>query len=418
MHKIIQKWNNIDLILRIVIGLFLGAALGIFVPAHVYVLDLMGKLFVSALKSVAPILVFCLVIGALAQAKSVGNMKLVIGLYALSTFTASLVAVCAAMIFPVDFTFAHDAAASLPSPQGIGEVLNSLVLNIVVNPVDALVKGNFIGILFWAIAFGVALRLAEPSTKAFFDNVSSAIGKIVHWIINAAPFGIMGLVYTTVASNGLRIFSEYGFVIALLLGTMAVVALILNPILVFLLTRKNPYPLVFRTLRDSGVTAFFMRSSAANIPVNMNLCEKLGFNKDNYSVSIPLGSTINMSGAAITISIMSLCAAHTLGIRVDIPTAVILSVLSAVSAAGASGVAGGSLLLIPLACSSFGISNDIAMQVVAIGLIIGVLQDSCETALNSSTDVLFTAVGEYRMWQRAGIKFKMGRDHETVQIKK
>ena len=418
MHKIIQKWNSIDLILRIVIGLFLGAALGLFVPAHVYVLDLMGKLFVSALKSVAPILVFCLVIGALAKAKSVGNMKLVIVLYALSTFIASLIAVCAAMIFPVDFTFAHVAAASSPSPQGIGEVLNSLVLNIVVNPVDALAKGNFIGILFWAIAFGVALRLAEPSTKAFFDNVSSAIGKIVHWIINAAPFGIMGLVYTTVASNGLRIFSEYGFVIALLVGTMAVVALILNPILVFVLTRKNPYPLVFRTLRDSGVTAFFMRSSAANIPVNMNLCEKLGFNKDNYSVSIPLGSTINMSGAAITISIMSLCAAHTLGIRVDIPTAVILSVLSAVSAAGASGVAGGSLLLIPLACSSFGISNDIAMQVVAIGLIIGVIQDSCETALNSSTDVLFTAVGEYRMWQRAGIKFKMGKDHETVQLKK
>ena len=418
MHKIIQKWNSIDLILRIVIGLFLGAALGIFVPAHVYVLDLIGKLFVSALKSVAPILVFCLVIGALAKAKSVGNMKLVIVLYALSTFIASLIAVCAAMIFTVDFTFAHVEAASSPSPQGIGEVLNSLVLNIVVNPVDALAKGNFIGILFWAIAFGVALRLAEPSTKAFFDNVSSAIGKIVHWIINAAPFGIMGLVYTTVASNGLRIFSEYGFVIALLVGTMTVVALILNPILVFVLTRKNPYPLVFRTLRDSGVTAFFMRSSAANIPVNMNLCEKLGFNKDNYSVSIPLGSTINMSGAAITISIMSLCAAHTLGIRVDIPTAVILSVLSAVSAAGASGVAGGSLLLIPLACSSFGISNDIAMQVVAIGLIIGVIQDSCETALNSSTDVLFTAVGEYRMWQRAGIAFKMGKDHETVQLKK
>ena len=418
MHKIIQKWNSIDLILRIVIGLFLGAALGLLVPSHVYVLDLMGKLFVSALKSVAPILVFCLVIGALAKAKSVGNMKLVIVLYAISTFTASLIAVCAAMIFPVDFTFAHVEAASSPSPQGIGEVLNSLVLNIVVNPVDALAKGNFIGILFWAIAFGIALRLAEPSTKAFFDNVSSAIGKIVHWIINAAPFGIMGLVYTTVASNGLRIFSEYGSVIALLVCTMAVVALIVNPILVFVLTGKNPYPLVLRTLRDSGVTAFFMRSSAANIPVNMNLCEKLGFNKDNYSVSIPLGSTINMSGAAITISIMALCAAHTLGIYVDIPTAVILSALSAVSAAGASGVAGGSLLLIPLACSSFGISNDIAMQVVAIGLIIGVIQDSCETALNSSTDVLFTAVGEYRMWQRAGLKFKMGMDHETVQLNK
>lgn len=418
MHKIIQKWNSIDLILRIVIGLFLGAALGIFVPAHVYLLDLIGKLFVSALKSVAPILVFCLVIGALAKAKSVGNMKLVIVLYALSTFIASLIAVCAAMIFPVNFTFAHVAAASSPSPQGIGDVLNSLVLNIVVNPVDALAKGNFIGILFWAIAFGVALRLAEPSTKAFFDNVSSAIGKIVHWIINAAPFGIMGLVYTTVASNGLRIFSEYGSVIALLVGTMAVVALIVNPTLVFVLTGKNPYPLVLRTLRDSGVTAFFTRSSAANIPVNMNLCEKLGFNKDNYSVSIPLGSTINMSGAAITISIMALCAAHTRGIYVDIPTAVILSVLSAVSAAGASGVAGGSLLLIPLACSSFGISNDIAMQVVAIGLIIGVLQDSFETALNSSTDVLFTAVGEYRMWQRAGLKFKMGKDHEPVQLKK
>lgn len=416
MHKIIQKWNSIDLILRIVFGLFLGAALGIFVPAHVYALDLIGKLFVSALKSVAPILVFFLVIGALAKAKSVGSMKLVIGLYALSTFIASLVAVCAAIIFPVDFTFAHVEAAQSPSPQGIGEVLNSLVLNIVVNPVDALAKGNFIGILFWAIAVGVALRIAEPSTKAFFDNVSSAIGKIVHWIINAAPFGIMGLVYTTVDNNGLRIFSEYGAVIALLVCAMAVTALIVNPILVFLFTGENPYPLVLRTLRDSGVTAFFMRSSAANIPVNMNLCEKLGFNKDNYSVSIPLGSTINMSGAAITISIMALCAAHTLGIYVDIPTAVILSVFSSISAAGASGVAGGSLLLIPLACSSFGISNDIAMQVVAIGLIIGVIQDSCETALNSSTDVLFTAVGEYRLWKRAGIEFEMGKNHEPVQL--
>lgn len=418
MHRIVQKWNSIDLILRIVLGLFLGTLLGIFVPAHVYVLDLMGKLFVNALKSVAPILVFFLVIGALAQAKSAGNMKIIIGLYALSTFCAGLIAVCAAMLFPVDFTFAHVEAASSPSPEGIGEVLNSLVLNIVVNPVDALVKGNFIGILFWAIAFGVALRLAEPSTKAFFDNVSSAIGKIVHWIINVAPFGIMGLVYTTVASNGLRIFHEYGAVITLLVCTMAVTALVVNPLLVFALTRKNPYPLVLRTLRDSGVTAFFMRSSAANIPVNMNLCEKLGFDPDNYSVSIPLGSTINMGGAAVTISIMALCAAHTLGIYVDIPTAVILSALSAVSAAGASGVAGGSLLLIPLACSSFGISNDIAMQVVAIGLIIGVIQDSCETALNSSTDVLFTAVGEYRMWSRAGLSFVMGKDHELVQLKK
>lgn len=288
------------------------------------------------------------------------------------------------------------------------------MLNITVNPVEALMKANYIGILSWAILLGIALRISRDTTKNMFECISNAIGKIVHWVINCAPFGILGLVYTSVSSNGLKIFTQYGALIVLLVACMLIIALIVNPLFVFALTRHNPYPLVLRTLRDSGLTAFFTRSSAANIPVNMELCEKLGFEKDNYSVSIPLGSTINMGGAAVTISVMAMCAAHTMGIQVDLPTAVILSVLSAISAAGASGVAGGSLLLIPLACSLFGISNDVAMQVVAIGLIIGVIQDSCETALNSSSDVLFTAAAEYRQWQKQGIDFVMGKDRKAL----
>ena len=289
-------------------------------------------------------------------------------------------------------------------------MLLTLVTNIFSNPVDALMKGNFIGILAWAIVLGIALRSARQSTKTVFENISEAITRVVRWIINLAPFGILGLVYTSVSTSGLEIFTSYGAIILLLVGCMLLIALVVNPIIVFVCIRKNPYPLVLRCLKDSGITAFFTRSSAANIPVNMELCQNLGLNKDNYSVSIPLGATINMAGAAVTISIMTMATVHLLGIQVDFPTAVVLSILSAVGACGASGVAGGSLLLIPLACSLFGIGQDIAMQVVAVGLIIGVIQDSCETALNSSSDVLFTASAEYMARRKKGIEFFPGKD--------
>lgn len=416
MKSLLQKWSGIDLIVRILIGLVIGALLGVFAPADLSIVTLLGSLFVNALKSVAPILVFFLVISALANAKGVGTMKTIILLYIVSTFAAGLVAVLASFAFPIELTLASADAVEQSSPEGIGEVLTTLILNITVNPVTALTKANYIGILAWAVGLGVALRAASENTKSVFSSISDSIGKIVYWIIQLAPFGILGLVYTSVSTNGLEIFTEYGALIVLLVSCMFFIALVVNPLIVFVFTRKNPYPLVLRTLKDSGLTAFFTRSSAANIPVNMQLCRRLGLDKDNYSMSIPLGATINMAGAAVTISIMAMCAAHTMGISIDIPTAVILSVLSAISAAGASGVAGGSLLLIPLACSLFGISNDIAMQVVAIGLIIGVIQDSCETALNSSSDVLFTATSEYREWAREGRTFTMGAYVEDAEI--
>ncbi|MEG0476800.1 MAG: serine/threonine transporter SstT [Raoultibacter sp.] len=408
MKQILQKWNSISLIKRIVVGLVIGAVVGIFFP-HLEVFTLLGTLFVSALKAVAPILVFFLVISALANAKSAGSMSGVILLYMLSTLVAALVAVAASFLFPVSITLTQ--AAEQGAPGGVGEVLMALLMNVVANPVDALVKANYIGILAWAVVLGIALRMAAQSTKTIFSNISDAVSLVVRWVINVAPFGIMGLVYTSVSTSGLEIFTEYGQLILLLVGCMLIIALITNPLIVFLNIRKNPYPLVLRCLKDSGITAFFTRSSAANIPVNMELCRKLGLDKDNYSVSIPLGATINMAGAAVTITVMTMAAAHTLGIAVDFPSAVILSVLAAVSACGASGVAGGSLLLIPLACSLFGIPNDVAMQVVAIGFIIGVIQDSCETALNSSSDVLFTATAEYRTWKKQG-KEVVFHDHE------
>ncbi len=416
MKSLLQKWSGIDLIIRILIGLVIGALLGVFAPADLSIVTLLGSLFVNALKSVAPILVFFLVISALANAKGVGTMKTIVLLYVISTFAAGLIAVLASFAFPIELTLANADAVTQSSPEGIGEVLNTLILNITVNPVAALTNANYIGILAWAVGLGVALRVASENTKSVFASIADAIGKIVYWVIQLAPFGILGLVYTSVSTNGLDIFTEYGALIVLLVSCMFFIALVVNPLIVFVFTRKNPYPLVLRTLKDSGLTAFFTRSSAANIPVNMQLCRRLGLDKDNYSVSIPLGATINMAGAAVTISVMAMCAAHTMGIAIDIPTAVILSVLSAVSAAGASGVAGGSLLLIPLACSLFGISNDIAMQVVAIGLIIGVIQDSCETALNSSSDVLFTATSEYREWAREGRTFTMGAYVEDAEI--
>ena len=406
MKSAFQKWSSISLIKRIVAGLIIGAILGLVLPGVAF-FPLLGSLFVGALKAVAPMLVFVLVMASLANAKSdsAGNISSIVILYLVGTLSAAIVAVIGSFLFPVTLTLTADAAQNA-APSGIGEVLNTLLMNVVSNPISALVNANYIGILTWGCILGVALRAASDSTKNFLNDLSEAVSQAVRWVINMAPFGILGLVYDTVSTNGLEIFTDYGKLLLLLVGCMLIVALIVNPLIVYVCIRKNPYKLVLRCLRESGITAFFTRSSAANIPVNMALCESLNLNEDNYSVSIPLGATINMAGAAITISVMALAAVNTLGMSVDIPTAIILSVLSAVSACGASGVAGGSLLLIPLACSLFGISNDIAMQVVGVGFIIGVVQDSCETALNSSSDALFTATAEFMTWRKQGREIK------------
>lgn len=415
VKQIARAWTSISLIKRILVGLILGAIIGAFGPAGIEAITLLGNLFVGALKGVAPILVFFLVLSALASAQGKTNMKTIIILYLVSTFAAAIVSVVATTIFPVELTLTSAEGVSQSSPSNVWEVLTTLLMNAVSNPVEALVKANYIGILVWAVVLGLAMRSASQSANDVFNDISTAVSTVVGWIIQLAPFGIFGLVYTSVSTNGLDIFVEYGQIILLLVACMFFIALVVNPLIVFVVTRKNPFPLIFRCLKDSGLFAFFTRSSAANIPVNMELCEKLGLNKDSYSVSIPLGATINMAGAAVTITVMAMCAAYTLGISIDAPTAVILSVLASVSACGASGVAGGSLLLIPLACSLFGIPNDIAIQVVAIGFIIGVIQDSCETALNSSSDVLFTATAEYREWIRTGrTDFDMGKDNTPL----
>ncbi|SOB99430.1 serine/threonine transporter [Ureibacillus xyleni] len=395
MRNIILKWNKFSLVLRILIGIIFGVLLAVTIPDSAKGVSIFGSLFVGALKAVAPILVLLLVTNAISNHKSgkKTNMKSILGLYAIGTFLAGVVGVVASFLFPVSLTLTS-GVEDLTPPGGIMEVLKTLLFNIVDNPVNALMNANYIGILTWAIILGLVLKGAADTTKTVISNLSDAITQIVKWVIDLAPIGIMGLVFDAISTNGLSSLLEYGQLLTLLLGCMFFVALVINPIITFVYTRSNPYPLVLRTLRESGLTAFFTRSSAANIPVNLTLCKKLGLEEDTYSVSIPLGATINMAGAAVTISVLTLSAAHTLGIEVDLWTAIILMVVSAVSAAGASGVAGGSLLLIPLACSLFGISNDIAMQVVGVGFIIGVLQDSCETALNSSSDVLFTATAD------------------------
>lgn len=392
-----------SLVKRILIGLIIGIILAVAVPKQAAFVVIFGSLFVGALKAVAPVLVLFLVMSAISQHKAghQSNMSSIIVLYLLGTFLAGLVAVIVSFIFPVTLVLGAGVDSITP-PGGVVEVLKTLLLNIVDNPVKALFNANYIGILAWAIMLGFALRNAADSTKSFISNMSDAVSQMVRWVINFAPLGIMGLVFDSIATNGLETLLGYGQLLAVLVGCMFFVALVVNPIIVFAKIKQNPYPLVFRCLKQSGITAFFTRSSAANIPVNMELCEELGLDKDNYSVSIPLGATINMAGAAITISVLTLAAVNTLGIEVDIATAIILSVLSAVAACGASGVAGGSLLLIPLACSLFGIPNDVAMKVVGVGFIVGVLQDSCETALNSSTDVLFTAAAEFAEWKKAG----------------
>ena len=409
MKKLWNKWTEIALVKRILVGLVLGAILGLTIPGATGI-SILGDIFVSALKAIAPLLVFFLVISSLCNAGNShgGVIKTVIILYMFSTVLAAVIAVFASMAIPVKLTLATAAATDTAAPQGIAEVLNNLLLNVVANPVSSLVNANYVGILTWAILLGLAFRAANDMTKNVLNDIANGTSAVVSWIINMAPFGIFGLVFNTVSTNGLEIFTTYGKLLALLVGCMLFIYFVTNPLLVYWCIRQNPYPLIFHCLKRSALTAFFTRSSAANIPVNMKVCEEMGLDRDTYSVTIPLGATINMDGAAITITVMTMATAFTLGIHVDIPTAIILSLLAALSACGASGVAGGSLLLIPMACSLFGISDDISMQVVAVGFIIGVIQDSVETALNSSSDLLLSASAEFRQWRLEGkeIKFK------------
>ena len=380
MKAIGKIWNGTSLIVKILIGLVLGTLFGLLTPQATF-LSILGDLFVGALKGIAPLLVFVLVISSLANASGgIGKrFTTVIALYLASTLIASVIAVIASFIFPLSIKLTTGDIGSTP-PGGLLEIFRSILNNIVQNPLAAIGSANYVG---------------------------DAVSQVVRWIIGLAPFGILGLVFTAVSTSGLSIFADYGKLLLLLVGTMAFVTLVSNPLIVGLTIRRNPYPLVFRCLRESGITAFFTRSSAANIPVNMSLCERLGLDKDFYSVSIPLGATINMDGAAVVITIMALAAAHTLGVSVSFVSAMVLSILATLGACGTSGVAGGSLLLIPMACAMFGINNDVAMQVVAVGFIISVIQDSCETAINSSGDVLFTAAAEFREWNKEGRKLPM-----------
>ncbi|MDE5899237.1 MAG: serine/threonine transporter SstT [Treponemataceae bacterium] len=404
MNALAQKYNKTSLIARICVGLVCGTVLGIVLPGA-QVIALLGELFVGALKGIAPLLVFLLIASSLAQkhARLDRRFGLVVLLYIASTLLASFVAVAGSFLFPQTIVLAQSADVASAAPKGIGEVLRNLLMNAVSNPVASVASANYIGILAWAAMFGLALKKSSSeTTRRLFSDVADGCSHIVRLIINLAPFGILGLVFSTISQNGLSVFRTYGSLVLLIACSMAAVVLVVEPLIIWIALRKNPYPLVFRCLRESGITAFFTRSSAANIPINMALCEKLGLDRNFYSVSIPLGATINMDGAAVTIAVMTLAAARTLGISVDVPTALFLSVLATFGACGASGVAGGSLLLIPMACSLFGISDDISMQVVGMGFVIGVVQDSLETALNSSGDAMLTATAEYVQWRRDG----------------
>lgn len=390
-----QMLNRFSLVQQIIVGLILGILLAVISPAAGLAAGILGSLFVGALKAVAPVLVFVLVMAAITQhqAGSEAHIKPILVLYLLGTFSAAAVAVVVSLAFPTQLILSSSQVDMTP-PSGIVEVLKTLLMNLVANPINAIANANYIGILAWALVFGFALRHASVNTRNMVADISDAVSMVVKWVIRFAPVGIFGLVSATIAETGFSALGSYAQLLVVLVGCMLFIALVVNPLIVFWKIRRNPYPLVLTCLRESGVTAFFTRSSAANIPVNMALCRKLGLHEDTYSVSIPLGATINMAGAAITITVLALAAAHTQGIQVDFGMALLLSLVATISACGASGVAGGSLLLIPLACSLFGIDNDVAMQVVAVGFIIGVIQDSCETALNSSTDVLFTAAAD------------------------
>ena len=392
---IIRKWTESSLILKILIGIVIGAALGVFAPGFKFI-GFLGEVFVSALKAIAPILVFVLVASALSKAKGgIGSrFRTVIILYLFSTFLSAMVAIIASTLFPV--TMHLSAASTAAAPQDLGKVMSDMILAVFTNPIELLATGQYLGILFWSVVFGIALKMvASDTTKDVLNDLADAVTKIVQAIIQCAPIGILGLVFTSVSESGLSIFTQYGYLILLLVGCMAFVAFVTDPILVTVALRRNPYPLVITCLKESGITAFFFRSSAANIPVNMQLCERLGLDRDFFSISIPLGATINMEGAAITITVMTLAVCHTMGISTPLPLTIALCIISTLAACGASGIAGGSLLLIPMACSLFGISPDVSMQAVAVGFIIGVIQDSCETALDSAGDALFTATAEY-----------------------
>ena len=392
---LVRKWTDSSLIVRILIGLVIGALMGLFLPGWKWI-GILGVIFVSALKAIAPILVFILVAASVAKAGSgLGpRFRTVIGLYLASTLTAALLAALGSTLFPITLTLQDVAQGS--APASLADIFRNLLSNIVANPVWSLANANYVGILFWAILLGLALRFAaSPGTVKGVGDLADAVALIVKWIIQFAPFGIMGLVFSAVSESGMEIFTTYGKLILLLVGCMLFNALVMNPLWSFIVTGRNPYPLLWACLRESGLNAFFTRSSAANIPINMALCQKLGLDKDFYSVSIPLGATINMNGAAVTITVMTMAVAHTVGIEVGFVTALLLGIIATLGACGASGVAGGSLLLIPMACSFLGIGNDIAMQAVAVGFIIGVVQDSVETALNSSADAFFTASAEY-----------------------
>ncbi len=402
--KILDKYNGIKLNYRIAIAIVLGTLLGIFLPEQRWIGEL-GVLFVGAMKGIAPILVFVLIVNSLSTGKTSLDRRFgkVFAFYMISTILAAIVAVTASFLFPQNLQLAQSATTSAVLPKGIGEILNNLLVRAVSNPFEAITDANYIGILVWAIIFGIALKLhASDSTKDFLQDVTKSVTAIVHWLINFAPFGILGLIHSSIATNGIGIFKTYGMLVAVLAGAMIFTTFIIAPLVVSFAIKQDPYPLVIYCLKQSAITALFTRSSAANIPVNMDACEKLKLDREFYSVSIPLGATINMNGAAITIAVMTLAAAHTLGIAVSFPTALILCVVATIGACGASGIAGGSLFLIPMACSFLGISNDIAMQVVAVGFIIGAVQDSLETALNSSTDVMYTAAAEYSGWVAEG----------------
>jgi Na+/serine symporter len=407
MKSIAKMWNRLTLIEQIVIGLIIGIILGLTVPQAAGI-SICGTMFVTALKSVAPILVLFLIMSAICHHEQgqKTNMKNIIALYLIGTFAAGCIAVVMSYIFKLTLVLG-DKATDINPPSGLTAVMQQLLTNLVANPVDALMNANYLGILVWAILLGVALRFSHETTKNIIGDISDAVSTIVKWVIKFAPLGVMGLVFAAISTNGIGVLAKYGQLIILLVSAMAIDALVMNPIIVFSQLRQNPYPLILRCLKDSGITAFFTRSSAANIPVNMRLCETLGLDKNTYAISIPLGATINMGGASITISVLTLATCHTLGISVSLPMAIILCVLAALSACGASGVPGGSLLLIPLACSLFGISPDISAQVIGVGFIVAVIQDSCETMINSSTDVLFTATADFKKQKKEGKKIKV-----------
>ncbi|MDD3337145.1 MAG: serine/threonine transporter SstT [Eubacteriales bacterium] len=407
MIKTLGFLRKLNLIQRILIGLVLGAALGLLFPAA-QPIALLGTVFVSALCAIAPVLVFVLVICSLANAKNEGksNIGAVVVLYLGSTLIAAIVAVIGSFLFPLKLTLSA-STQQVTAPGSLMEIAQDILLSAVANPVEAIASGNYISILLWSVILGIAFKMSGDGTKKVLADIADAVSHVVGLVIALAPLGVLGLVYETISKRGLAVFADYGMLIALLLGCMAFVALVTNPFLVFLATRKNPYPLVFTCLKESGITAFFTRSSAANIPINMALCKKLGLDEDNYSVSIPLGATINMDGAAVTVTVLAMVAAHTQGIAISLPTAIVLSILSTLAACGTSGVTGGSLLLVPMACSLFGLPVDTAMQIVGVGFVISVIQDSVETALNSSGDALFTATAEYYHRRKAGLPMHM-----------